>query len=1018
MDMKKNDKITIRKSFILSYLIPGIILTILLVVGLTLLSIYSKFRNRVVLIVAIVFILSFSALYAAATVIGYFRMKKIYYDGLYRTTSILLRSLKNNVATDARYPDSKIVELQDLNEDLDEVNVVTMNSTLISQDLQNAYIPLVYISEEDKIVTLDSFKKELRALIYCSQNFRNTIVEIFYDLDEDVLTSEEGKRVVDVLKLAFSEYENYLFIPNDNGTGYYMFLPRIDSFSFVSERLNEAMRNLSITKKTFDGLVTLPVRFSIVCYPYSDISEIFSDLMFAKRQGLPFNLYLPNRLKALSESRTLQNSLNLNNMSRILEHLTDLKVSSRERNESYKIIRNTLSSVMTFLDIDWAGIILYDEVNSRYFSQLHITSSKEILFQEQQSVDKGFINALEIVKDKDDSFYFSTRRHAGFQLARYLDKANISGGFYYLLHDNSGSVLGVVYFLNKIKPLMIDSYIRESLFILSYRIGDFLSVAHEEDKVVDTYKEINNVLMSSDIALYRIDIHDYELKSYSYHFSSLFPKAEAGQKCYKALYGLDAPCNGCPLKTSKKMLSDIRGGKIETSLTANESKNQLVRMIVKPLKNEFDGGDRFDKDLLINSYYSLALSLGDLYTVNARGYLLVLRVDNHDKLLNEAGSEGYLFLLRQLIGRIKSLKVMNSNIFHYATQAIAILMPEVGQVDIMNFIEKIYDVSKEKYQFNGSDYSFNITYLPYTFPQQYPTSEDFLKSALRHYNSLAYQINKDMITLPDSDYTRSASRTEFMLAVIDDQFGNKTFTVALQPFVKTIDQSIFGAELLIRLSDNYRNSVFNADELIKVAGKNGKISLISNALINYIGELYKQYGLSVFKLSGFQRITMNTDYSFFDDPDFFQTLYDSFTKYSFTKYFLGFEITEKEIYSHLTDFKKITKGILNHHINLICDQYSGEFLSMDILKELGFSEIKIGRYLVGDIEVNPKHLNAITSIDQLAKQNDLRVTFVGVENFEQFTLLKDMDKNCMIQGYYFYRPLEDYRLIDELRKNR
>ena len=220
------------------------------------------------------------------------------------------------------------------------------------------------------------------------------------------------------------------------------------------------------------------------------------------------------------------------------------------------------------------------------------------------------------------------------------------------------------------------------------------------------------------------------------------------------------------------------------------------------------------------------------------------------------------------------------------------------------------------------------------------------------------------------------------------------------------------------MSDNYRNSVLDAFELIRVAGKNGKISLISNALINYIGELYKQYALTVFKISGFQRLTINTDYSFFEDPNFFKTLFNVCSEYSFQKNFLRFEITEREVYSHLSEFKKVAKGILNHHITLICDQYSGEFLSMDILKELGFTEIKIGRSLVGDIEKNPKHWNEIMSLDKLAKEHDMRICFVGVENADQYVLLRDMDKSCLCQGYHFYKPLEDYKLIEELRKNK
>ena len=1016
--MKNSERrFTIKQSFILSYLIPGLLLVILLVGSMTLLAFYARLGSRPFLIAAIIYTLVMAALYVAASIYIYWRMRSIYYDGLYRTTAILLRNLKSNVTSEEKYPTTSVAEINELNKDLSEVNTIISNSTMISSDLESAYIPLVFISEDERLVTLQSFKNELRALIYCSQNFRNVLLEVFYDLDEDTLTKEESIRILKVLRDAFSDYQHFLFVPNDNGTGFYMFLPRVDSFSHIQERLIAAMKNLSVAKKTFDGLATINARFSVVCYPYSNINELFPDLLYAKRQGQVMYIYLPNRLSALSESRILQNSLNLNNMSRVLEHLTDLKVSSRERNKSFNVIKDTLKSIASYLDIDYAGVILYDEINNRYYSKTHIATNKDPLFAEGTFIEKPFIEALESVKDKDNSFYFSSRRHAGHVLARYLDKINISGGFYYLVHDQ-GQVLGIIYFLNKIKDLNVDSYIRESLYILSYRIGDFLMVTNEEDKVIETYREINNVLMSSDLALYRVDRITHDLVGFSYHFNTLFPKAKIGEKCYHSLYGLDAPCVNCPLKTYKKMISEIKGDKIETSLTINESKTKLIRMLVRQISKESDFGDRFDRDLLINSHYSLRIAMDDLYSAGARGYLLVLRIDNMEALIKDAGSEGYLFILRQFISNLKMIKVSNSNIFHYSTQAIAILMPEIGQRDIINFIEKIYDVSKQKYESNSVEYSFDLTYLPYTFPQQYATGEDFLKYVLRHFNSLNYTINKDMITLPDSDYSRSASRNEFMLSVIDDQFGNKTFSVALQPFVKAGDKAIYGAELLIRLSDNYRNSVLDAFELIRVAGRNGKISLISNALIKYIGEIYKQYGLTVFKISGFQRLTINTDYSFFEDPNFFKTLFDVFTEYSFQRDFLGFEITEREVYQHLSDFKKMAKGILNHHIVLICDQYSGEFLSIDTLKELGFTEMKIGRSLVGDIEINPKHWNEIMSLDKLAQEHDMRICFVGVENADQYVMLRDMDKNCYCQGYHFYKPLEDYKLIEELRKNK
>ena len=42
----------------------------------------------------------------------------------------------------------------------------------------------------------------------------------------------------------------------------------------------------------------------------------------------------------------------------------------------------------------------------------------------------------------------------------------------------------------------------------------------------------------------------------------------------------------------------------------------------------------------------------------------------------------------------------------------------------------------------------------------------------------------------------------------------------------------------------------------------------------------------------------------------------------------------------------------------------------------------------------------------------------SVENADQYLLIKDISKNTNVQGYYFYRPLDKVKFIEELRKNK
>ena len=1013
---KKKKTYSINQSFIISILIPGSILLLILFGGVALSTLYILYSDVLYLYILAGYVGFFVLMYVLSGVIIIKGLRKSYIDGLYGNTSHVLKQLKNNKKDITRYPETRIKEISDLNEDIDIINAIFTNGTLISESYSDANIPLEHINGDPLLVSLESLKKYITPLIYNAQNYRNALAELYYSFDNDVLTDEEQTFILNKLKEMFFDYEYKLFALNEDKSGFYIYLPHIDSFSHVEELAFNNMKKLSVNKKTYDGLSTINARFSMVSYPYSNISELFSDLRYAKRQGKVLNVYLPNRLNMLSESKYIQNSMNLNNVSRIVEILSDLKISSKDRNKSISTVRKALESFNSYLDIDYSGIFLQNDDDYTFYSFISSSSDKPI-FPEGSKVEREFVEAFDKAVDEDCSYYFSARSHCNVNLARYLDRMNFSSGYIFVARDK-GYPYAVVYMMNRNRPMNINSYVREGLFIASHRIGDFLIMSRREDHFNSTYDEINAMLSTSDATLYRIDEDTHDIISYSSNFEHIFKDAKVGAKCYKVIHGTDKPCSDCPLVTSKKKYGEINGSKYEVSLSINQRNSKLKRLLIHMLHDNEQIYDRFDKDLLIPTLPSLEVSLKSLYSINARGYLLILRIDNLQQLLDEVGSEKYLFLLRQFIMNIKTLNKDRETLYSFENQSIAILLPENGQIDVVNLVEKIYESSKKGYVVDEKEYKFNLTYLPYSFPQQYPVAEDFLKYVVRHYNQRNYEINKDILYFPDGDYSRSASRNQFMLQVIDEQFGNKTFSVALQPMVRTVDKAIYRAEIFLRLSDNYRNLVFSADELIKTAAQNGKISLISNALSKYIGELYSQFGLTVFKVYGFNRLTINTDYSYFADDNFFVEIHNLLVDYHLPRDFLGFEITEKEVYRHMSELMQISRGIISEHIVLACDQYTGKYVSLDALKEMGFSEIKIDRSLVGDIEVNPQHLAEVTDIIKEAESKNIKASLVGVENADQFILIKDISKNTFVQGYHFYRPLDKVKFIEELRKNK
>ena len=92
--MKKNKEFTIAQSFALSYIIPGAILFALLVIGGILFSLGAHLESRGLIIAGLVVVLNLAAAYIVFSIIAFFKMRKTYQDGLYKTTASLLRGFQ------------------------------------------------------------------------------------------------------------------------------------------------------------------------------------------------------------------------------------------------------------------------------------------------------------------------------------------------------------------------------------------------------------------------------------------------------------------------------------------------------------------------------------------------------------------------------------------------------------------------------------------------------------------------------------------------------------------------------------------------------------------------------------------------------------------------------------------------------------------------------------------------------------------------------------------------------------
>ena len=1010
--MKKNNSKSINNFFRFVTIFPILFFVIFFVASVVFVLLATRTGNPIYLYVMIGFTVLMLVLYIIYAHYTTRSFHSLVVRGLYNITAYNFRNISDNNNALVLYPNSTYSEFVMLNEQVSSLKTELDRATLISGSSDYSLINLDYIDPEKNIITYESLKLNLEAIIFASQNYRNVLIELFYETGEDSLTSIEIDYLTKLFRNHFTDYDNPLYALPANRKSIYLYLPRIDSLSKIREQLETMARSATISRRTPEGVANLAAHFAVVCYPFSDLDELFTDLHYAKRQNEFINFYLPNRLNTLHDNKILKNSMNLNIMSKLISPLLNVNLGLENSKVNLKEVQKVIEAVRHYFNLDYAGIISFDEIKSLYYISYQSNAKEAKPLSKDGNLEKEFVYAMDQAKDENNSYYFALRNHANNALGRHLDRVGLESGFFYVLKDGD-LVVGAIYFFNKDHIFSIDSYIQEAFVVLCDKIAAILLGDRRDREVESSYNEIDAILKITDYATYRVAHDDFSLLRSSPSLSSIFPHAKYHEKCYKTLYGLDKPCQDCPLLTGNKKTSHIGKNNYETSLILSELRNTYHILTMRNIHDE-ESSSRYHSDLVINSYSSLLEAIENSYTIAGKGYLLLLKIDNLSEMVETYGSEKYLIILRHFIRRFKKMHNALENVYYFNNQTLALLFTEYGQTDIIDECEKIYALSTSE---DGelSDLHLKFTYLPVSYPRTFPNATSFLKQAEIFSSRGKYEVSKDFIYFDESSYSRSANREQFLLAVIEKAFGEKTFNVNLQPMVNTKDKTIYGAELLLRITDDYRNTNFRTDELVNVAAAHDQIGIISHALLDYIASLYEQYGANLFNMLGFQRLSLNTDYSFYTDPNFYSDTHEYIKNSNLPNNFLAFEIPEGDIANHIADFKEISRQLKSLHIPIVCDQYSGRFLSIAQLKDIGFNEVKISRNVILHIDSDRQRLENVKHLLNEVKEHNMRASIVGVENIDQYLLLKEIDDTALLQGFYFYRPLEKQALVDAIR---
>jgi len=215
------------------------------------------------------------------------------------------------------------------------------------------------------------------------------------------------------------------------------------------------------------------------------------------------------------------------------------------------------------------------------------------------------------------------------------------------------------------------------------------------------------------------------------------------------------------------------------------------------------------------------------------------------------------------------------------------------------------------------------------------------------------------------------------------------------------DQNVIGAEVLLRWG-HHRFGEIQPAEFIPIAEKNNEIIKIGHWVLQQACEQIKAW--EAHPTLGKVRLSVNISAKQFLYINFIKELREIITSTDIDPDLLKLELTETAVIDNIDDVISKMKVLKKMGIRVSLDDFGIGHSSLVYLKKLPVTQIKIDQSFVHDVLTDTNDAAIIKMVLAVGKTIHCDIVAEGVEQLEQFELLKKFGCHYF-QGFYFSKPL-------------
>lgn len=235
---------------------------------------------------------------------------------------------------------------------------------------------------------------------------------------------------------------------------------------------------------------------------------------------------------------------------------------------------------------------------------------------------------------------------------------------------------------------------------------------------------------------------------------------------------------------------------------------------------------------------------------------------------------------------------------------------------------------------------------------------------------------------------------------MEEALANDEFIIYLHPKYNVKNDSIAGAEALIRWNDPVHGLLLPKD-FLPVFERNSFILKIDLYAFEKVCQTLHRWYQRKEKMV---QISVNISKQHLHNPNFLEDYIQIYKKYQFPAKYLRFEVTESLLCDNLALLKQVLIQMHELGFTISMDDFGSGYSSLNLLKDIDVDELKLDREFFMNETIDEKSSNIIESIISLARKLHMETVCEGVQTEAQKQFLASI--HCdMIQSFMTYKPI-------------